>query len=1029
MSQAQSEVRDIVGHRVLIGVQVVDISRLSTHPIPAVHGGLITVAGQGPSDSNGAGKSSWIAAISLLHADEQWRLASGAADAAGLLFTAEAAGQEGTFASIDRGYVIGVFSDPHARTVDEIEQSAITVWLRINRKAPYLDLRWTGGLHIPYGVDESDRASLADPLWDQLSRSNGRQDYHANRLQDVLFGDRPRCMSFLSTSVRAAKAANLLAEPLNELGPVRIFEAIAALTGLQVELEGERAYRKEEYEKQSRAKQVKEEFEQWEEEVDRELAGIDRRNRARELLETAGHDLRSWHARRLIDGTSDDESLIAQIAAQARIISEADTAIADSSRQLDQISDSKALDEALTSAKQHLEQVSVQDHQLEVEAAKAEAAIETAAADLRTAQRQAEAADGRDVDTAVGEHETAVAQLNHWIGEKSGADRDVSAARQALERAEQGRDVATSALQLLEHHGIGAAALIDIVEVPEPHRHVWEPRLTPYLEAVVVATEDSQAAERHLAGGKHPTTILVHAQRPAGQNTQGPACVDERFDLTRFFAALEQRATDELIDHAAGISALGDYSSAITGRAARIAKAQLDLDSRLATQETVHDAHTEAKTALDVASERVSGAMAVVRASELQEQIQQLRQRVDGLRQSRDNLVTALQSARTNHDELRLQALSIEQSRAAFQREIEARQKVRHSAEEQRDRLDDRQTRLNLPAREKAWGGTADTANQHILEQSEDRQAWTEDQWAQAAVKAVEEALSEAFLRGEPRPSEIEALYAGDDGWKNNIDVSARVARAPAIVRAVTSHLSMLAAVDSQSHRSINQLRQEKKTDLDNAERATEEARIAAAVVRNTTIQAINRTLKTVRDEFDRLDRAYGGYGADLEWTQPTEPATPDARWEWAVTPRWRRTEGGSYSPFNVKGNTAQMDEKAVKLVCAAALAAGTGRPLLLILDELGRNLGSQHRREAVALFERIGRDCDITVIGALQDDMERYAIASSKLYIKLRRRSDAMPYNEAPVVIGDEANRARVELLKDWLDSYRGARPTLESA
>ena len=42
------------------------------------------------------------------------------------------------------------------------------------------------------------------------------------------------------------------------------------------------------------------------------------------------------------------------------------------------------------------------------------------------------------------------------------------------------------------------------------------------------------------------------------------------------------------------------------------------------------------------------------------------------------------------------------------------------------------------------------------------------------------------------------------------------------------------------------------------------------------------------------------------------------------------------------------MDEKAVKLVCAAALASGTGRPLLLILDELGRNLGSQHRREAV---------------------------------------------------------------------------------
>ena len=84
----------------------------------------------------------------------------------------------------------------------------------------------------------------------------------------------------------------------------------------------------------------------------------------------------------------------------------------------------------------------------------------------------------------------------------------------------------------------------------------------------------------------------------------------------------------------------------------------------------------------------------------------------------------------------------------------------------------------------------------------------------------------------------------------------------------------------------------------------------------------------------------------------------------------------------------------------------------MLILDELGRNLGKQHRREAVALFERIGRDRNITVIGALQDDMERYALEASGLYIKLRRSSDAVAYNEPPVIVGDEASRGRVELL-----------------
>jgi chromosome segregation protein len=53
---------------------------------------------------------------------------------------------------------------------------------------------------------------------------------------------------------------------------------------------------------------------------------------------------------------------------------------------------------------------------------------------------------------------------------------------------------------------------------------------------------------------------------------------------------------------------------------------------------------------------------------------------------------------------------------------------------------------------------------------------------------------------------------------------------------------------------------------------------------------------------------------------------------------------------------------------------------------------------------------------------MERYALEASGLYIKLRRSSDAIAYNEPPVVVGDEATRGRVELLAEWLSSYRPA-------
>ena len=166
MSGSTPQEEDIVGDRVLVGLQSVRISRLSTHPVPVAAGTLIAVAGQGPKDSNGAGKSSLIAQISLLHADEQWRFSSGAPAAVDLLFNAEDAGGEDRWGNADHGYLIGIFA-PSAGTVDQLQASALTVWIRIDRssqKGPRLKLRWQDGLHLPTGDSEAEREQAADSV-------------------------------------------------------------------------------------------------------------------------------------------------------------------------------------------------------------------------------------------------------------------------------------------------------------------------------------------------------------------------------------------------------------------------------------------------------------------------------------------------------------------------------------------------------------------------------------------------------------------------------------------------------------------------------------------------------------------------------------------------------------------------------------------------------------------------------------------------------------------------------------------------
>jgi hypothetical protein len=352
--------------------------------------------------------------------------------------------------------------------------------------------------------------------------------------------------------------------------------------------------------------------------------------------------------------------------------------------------------------------------------------------------------------------------------------------------------------------------------------------------------------------------------------------------------------------------------------------------------------------------------------------------------------------------------------------DADAREDLQNRNVTARAALTAEQAAIKLDARLTAFGGTVAEAQSHLLAlPGEPEKRWSADEWTAVSCGELGAVLAMCFPRGTPEdevPREIAELR-GDARWNRGTAAQGEVF--PALHRAVRTYLAQTEQEDDYQRQRITRQRADRSADLEAARKGLREAGQAAAAHRGSVAEGIKAKLKKVAEQFDRLDQEYGGYGATLNFPEPEPPAEPDKPWRWTVTPKWRRAEGQRMSPYNLRGNTAQMDEKAVKLVCAAALAGGTDRPLLLVLDELGRNLGKQHRTEAVALFERIGRDRNITVIGALQDDMERYAIDASGLYVKLRRDSDASPYNSSPVVVGHDDNSARIALLHDWLAGH----------
>ncbi|WP_435054201.1 chromosome partitioning protein ParA [Nonomuraea angiospora] len=1124
-----SQVENVVGDRVLIAVQAVNISRLSTHPVPTVPGTLIVVAGAGPKDSNGAGKSSFIASITALLGDEQWRFASGAKAVSELLFNAELASGAGSrqWASADHGYIVGVFGPPgmdgfapydaaeaagavpagaedgdssdRARAgtttqggatptgtagdgaatggaavsgggefalesqvagdelsgelfeVPDTSGGALTVWLKVNQEAPHLEIRWREGVHLAASPSEAERVARADEIWATLPKSAGRRDVVARDLTKVLYGDRVRCVSFLSTSVRSKVATNLLSQPLNEISPERVFEAIAALTGLDAELEQEREARRDEHAKRVRAAQAAERLAEFETESKALVTTFDRRDQARIRLADALRCWRGRQARKLADAAGKDEALAADLERHHAAGEAAAEAIAMVKAEIGTLRED-TLDRQVSQARKELAAQQARAAKLDADRAVAENSADELRGLIPALEETRRFADGRDVPTAERELREVRLRLNEALKALGVADQEVSSAQAALDDAEGGP--AAAQLNTLAAAGIGATGLLDALDVAEQARDAAHTppaqsagggralRGTTGATSATPGTPSAAAGATGAAAGSGDADALGTALKarygkaPGSDAVSGTggrlagvalgdlrgwpnehAVIVDAAQLDAAAAALAELPGSVLVS-SAGVSVVGAFDGVATGREARIKAAELRLNRAKDVQETAAQAVRDGEEDVAEAQRRLEGARAGVRLAELEEKLGERRARLTELNAAIEELAPKVAEAERHAGALDFRARTRDM-------EIERLEGRRHRHEAERTQARDQETKvgaereaLKLDALAADWGGTVETAREWLNALPEEERPRAAEEWWRVAERHFDQALRDTFPEEDAEiPEELRFLLSERGG-----STAREQATFAAVCGALASYLRGQEEYERHQRRQIEAQVVTRQRDLSAAARGAEEAAQSTAVHRAALTAAIKARLTRVAEEFEKLDTSYGGYGATLEFPVPPAPADPEQRWQWRVTPKWRRGEGQGFVPYNRRANTALMDEKAVKLVCAAAIASSGGGHLCLVLDELGRNLGKEHRREAVALFRRIGETYGITVIGALQDDMEPYAIDACGQYIKLRRSSDAMPYNEPPVIVGHDQHADRVRALAAYVDRTAAA-------
>lgn len=1020
----------IVGDRHLLAVQTFDVARLTTYPVPLVPGTFVAVSGVGPKgDSNGSGKTSFLGAVSLLLGESQWRLeADGGRSAAGLLWRPQAAGvaAEDRYVPADFGYIVGVFADPlpAGLTVEQarahLNRTAITVWLRLSATPKYIRVRWTLGLHVAQAADDTDRYAEANRLWNALP---SKGELGPQRMAAALYGEAPRCMAYLDTTLRKA-APSLLSQQMTEMRPEEIGESLIALTGRDNLLETEQEQRRALADHQVRLHETETFHGTRLREEDADLDGVRARNRARDLLDEGEHLWRLHNARGYLDARTafDEATLLVERAkgAMEEGIKERDrlrTAWEEIAGRTDLAETEQAAYDVYRLAEEKAQTTRTQDGVLR-------ATLTRLAGEKVPLLAQAADWSGTPVPTLDERETTARGKATAAEADRLTAQRAFTVAEQALTEAEAGGggDAGQARAALLAA-GIPAAILLDQITLAPDARPAWEPRLYPHRATVVIAPDHRDRAAAALAD--QPGAALVLADGPLDTEPGPlPDGVSTPLPLAGFLTTLATRTRheptpDRATDPDLGETTLGGFPAEIAGRAARVAAARTALDTaRTGLNATAEIARLANLTLEEIGHDRAAGQA----ASQIARLEKEMEEHQNTLTTLAEPMRTHTQDAATAH-----QAWTTAKAlKEGHEREIELARNAFTFAEQQAARLtrehadrDNERRQVRVDWWTQQWPDGRDAAEALLADQPDDLRGLRPVSYRGRAADALKDALSAYESAVTELPPELEEAKRRRQALLEGEPVDARTVDFTSIAAPLRSLLDAAADRDHLMEERIALSRAERERDLASAAEEIDGITRDLRATQDMTARSLLTALGRISERLDELSRERGGHGAELR-IEHEPPDSPGVPWRWKVTPRWRRSATGGMVSYREVANGAQVKVFAIQLVLAALLAAEGAGGRMLVLDELGNSLGDTNRRNVLASLHQVAADKNLTILGTCQDSVIGDAAQQCGEVLWFHHASDADPYNQPTRAWGYDPQEAQVLLVAPWLRAGR---------
>jgi chromosome segregation protein len=1071
MRSSEVAARGAVGRRVLTCLQTIDIGRLTSDPVFLVPGGFIAVTGQGPVDSNESSKTTFEAALSLVHGDQGWRQTSPqfSAYAAELLFNPPNA-PAGARVRADVGFIAAVFAQagqPDAGIAGEADP--LTVWVRIRRHDdPAFEATVTPGVRLARGSSNAARIEDAKRIWASLRGLKWGPQVYAR----ALYGPGVSCLSYVSTrGGRSEQRTTLLGSDVSQLTPEQIAWQLIDLAAMRHLFHNEATQRVEFFRLTQQLKEKEQEVSRAQDTVTactRQAEAISRRS---QMLDQAAA-ARDQHVACTVSQALDE-------LAQHQKDRDAASAAAQQARQdVDEVSERlEALDPATVAglvARTADERSTAERARQPVadRAGRLRLDIELVERDLQQAADAAAGWSGRPAAAIEAERVSA----------QTAAEEARTRAALARERQEEATAHLTAvrlgqagpAGERLNQANIGWHLLDDAVEVSEDARPLFDPLLIPFSGAICVHPDDHADAVAALAGLPGCMLVSGDGTLPGGAIAAPPGASG----LLAWLATYGR-----LTDSAAGIPGLvtvvGGFSAPRTGRQAREAAALAALTAATSAAKTAQTEALDADTAHKKLAQELGAAQAEERRQTLAARRDTLRSEAAAVAEQLAPLNDEFERADAAHRDARAEQRTLDQRMAEVSAHLAA---CRGQLADQEQRLRDIATgadRVLITA----WIGHLDTCEPQPQAALAGQAAGHPPLDLPAEVTAMVRERVREVLAAPPAGSHRESLTR----LEADLGVTAKVTTArseqtraeldggnlDAVTHAaLVNYHEQAAAVDRRRTRGSEEREISTLGGAITALRAAIDRQgqvLASALTRaeadharlrdeydnaydevhatDTNLRNIQRSLEhQVRGLFTRISHKFneiryrdGGHGGELEFqitppsldvprdTTPGDHATP-AGWHLATTPRWARRppDGGvaEHVPYYEQANTAQYKLATIQLVLAALLANEDPIGRLLILDELGDGLGETHRERVLDALRRAAEETGITVLATVQDDIQDEAFTRCSEVLLLRYRSDTDLLNEPTYMFaGDRygTHETGLRTLADALTEARG--------